>query len=374
MKITRVTVHRLDLPFREPYRLSGGRRLVTALDSTIIRVDTDAGIHGWGEGCPWGHQYIPASGPGVRAGLSLIAPAIIALDPRAIDRVGAAIDEALPGAHDAKSPIDMACWDILGRATGLPLHTLLGGWDGTPIRPNSSIATGEPAEMIERIERARAAGYRTHSAKIGGTDPDADIARIEAIEAARRPDEQITYDVNRAWTPSLAAEVMNACAARGWFEQPCETLDQCVQTRRLTRQPIMLDECMLDFDAHLVAWRERACEGVKAKPNRLGGITATRRVRDFGVAVGWRMHVEDLGGTALADTAAMHLAASTPSWNRLASWLAHAHHTVDVAPGQGARNVVDADGVGEIVLPAAPGIGVEPDPERLGAPIAVYEA
>lgn len=368
MKIIRITVWALDLPFYEPYRLSGGRHLVEALDSTIVRIETDAGIHGWGEGCPWGHQYIPASGPGLRAALTMLAPAVLGMDPRSLDRIGEAMREALPGAHDAKSAIDMACWDVLGRATELPLVTLLGGRMEGPVWINSSIATGAPDEMIERIQRARANGYRVHSAKVGGTDPDADIARIDAIEAARRPGEYVTYDVNRAWTPALAVEVMNTCTARGWFEQPCDTLEQCVHVRRLTRQPIMLDEALLDFQIHLQAWSGQACEGVKVKPNRLGGVSAARQVRDFGVSVGWRMHVEDLGGTVIADTAAVHLAASTPAWNRLATWLATAHHSVDVAPGQGARNVN-----GEIMLPDAPGIGVEPALGVLGEPVAVYE-
>ena len=79
---------------------------------------------------------------------------------------------------------------------------------------------------------------------------------------------------------------------------------------------------------------ERACEGVKVKPNRLGGLTKARQVRDFGVSVGWQMHIEDLGGSALADTG--HSSdASTPDANRLASWLCHYHLSDDPVPGAG---------------------------------------
>ena len=81
--------------------------------------------------------------------------------------------------------------------------------------------------------------------------------------------------------------------------------------------------------------------------------------------VGWQMHVEDVGGTVLADTAALHLALSTPEENRLASWLAHAHLVDDYAPGEGARNA------GGMVRLAAdkPGIGVEPPEDWLGEPL-----
>ncbi len=119
---------------------------------------------------------------------------------------------------------------------------------------------------------------------------------------------------------------------------------------------------------HLEAWKRGACEGVKVKPNRVGGLTRARQIRDFGVSVGWQMHIEDVGGSALADTAAIHLAASTPEANRLASWLCHYHLSVDPVPGQGARNVN-----GFATPPSMPGLGVTPDEEALGQPVARYE-
>ena len=368
MRISRISVWQKTLPLTRPYWLSGGRLKFEALDSTFLRIDTDEGLSGWGEGCPWGHSYLPAFGGGLRATLELLAPVLIGRDPRGIDALNRDLDVVLPGHPYAKSPLDMALWDLLSQIAGLPLYTLLGGAEGEGVPVNSSISTGTPAEMVALIEAARAEGYRTHSAKIGGGDAALDIARIEAIEAARLPEEQVTYDVNRAWTPALAVEVMNAVAARGWFEQPCETLEQCVQVRRRTRQPLMLDEGLHSFQDHLDAWKARACEGVKVKPNRLGGLTKARRVRDLGVAVGWRMHIEEVGGTVLADTAALHLALSTPAENRLASWLCHPHLTEDPAPGQGARNRG-----GVVVLPDSPGLGVEPDPDWLAAPLARYE-
>jgi L-alanine-DL-glutamate epimerase-like enolase superfamily enzyme len=79
------------------------------------------------------------------------------------------------------------------------------------------------------------------------------------------------------------------------------------------------------------------------------------------------MHLEDLGGSVLADTAAIHLAASTPDANRLASWLCHCHLSVDPVPGQGARNTQ-----GIAVPPSLPGLGVSPDPYILGDPVAIY--
>ena len=115
MRISQITVWQMDLPLRQPYFLSGGRLRFDRLDSTFVRIDTDAGLSGWGESCPWGHSYLPAHGPGVRAGLEILAPAVIGADPRCLDHVNRLMDVALPGHNYVKSAVDMACWDIFGR-------------------------------------------------------------------------------------------------------------------------------------------------------------------------------------------------------------------------------------------------------------------
>ena len=368
MRITRITVWQIDLPLAEPYFLSGGRLRFDRLDSTILQIDTDDGLSGWGEACPWGHSYLPAHSPGVRAGLEILAPAIIGADPRSIDHINKLMDTALPGHGYVKSAVDIACWDIFGQAAGMPIWQCLGGSEATPVAVNSSISTGTAEEMLALIQAASANGYRVHSAKIGGSDTATDIARIEAISAALPAGESVTFDVNRAWQPATAIQVLNSVAARDWIEQPCETLDQCAHVAARVPQPIMLDECMHSFQDHLEAWRRNAANGVKVKPNRLGGLTRARQVRDFGLSVGWQMHIEDVGGTALADTAAIHLAASTPAANRLASWLCHYHLAVDPVAGQGARN---RDGFA--TPPSAPGLGVVPDIAALGEPGRTYE-
>lgn len=367
MKVAAITVWQVDLPLSKPYWLSGGRLKFERLDTTFVRVETAEGIAGWGEGCPWGHTYLPAHGPGLRAAIETLAPALIGRDPRALDDINRVMDLQLPGHPYAKAPLDIACWDILGKATGEPLWRMLGAETPRPVAVNSSISTGTPDEMIADIRTASARGYRTHSAKIGGSDHAADIERIEAISAAMPGGEQVTFDVNRAWTPGVALQVLNRVAARDWIEQPCETLAECAHVAARIPQPIMLDECLHTFQDHLDAWRQNVCQGVKVKPNRVGGLTKARRIRDFGISVGWQMHIEDTGGSAFADTAALHLAASTPDANRLASWLCHAHLAHDPVPAQGGRNEA-----GLVHLCELPGIGFTPDPQMLGEPLARY--
>ena len=367
MKIGRISVYRIDLPLKETYSLSGGRLVTDRLDSTFVRIETDCGLEGWGEGCPWGHTYLPAHGQGLRAALDVLAPALLGRDPRALETVNRVMEARLPGHLYARSPLDMACWDLVGKATGEPLWRLFGGDEPQPVEINSSIPTGTPAAMVARIERARREGYRAHSAKLGGHNAAADIERIEAISDALVAGEHITWDINRAWTPAIALEVLNTVPSMAWVEQPCETLEECAMVARKVRQPVLLDECLHDMRDHLLAWKAGVFSGIKVKPNRLGGLTRARRIRDLAVDVGWRMHIEDVGGSALADTAAIHLATSTPQPYLMASWPAHAHLACDPVPGQGVRNCG-----GFLVPTGLPGLGVVPDEDHTGTPVAVY--
>ena len=367
MKISKITVYQVDLPLNKPYRLSGGRLLFDKLDSTIISIETDSGITGWGEGCPWGVTYLPAFGGGIRAGLVELASVLLGQDPRHIDQINVTMDLALPGHLYIKSPVDMACWDILGKATGLPLYSLLGGKFQESVPMHSSISTGTPEQMLEYVREARKKGYRIHSAKIGA-DVDQDIERMNALLADSPAGDTITFDVNRAWLPGDAITVMNACKdSRAFFEQPCETIDQCKQVRELTTNPIILDESIKEFETLLIAQRHNVCQAIGLKVGRVGGLSKARRMRDFCVNTGIKMNIEDTGGSKIADTAAVHLAFSTPAEFDRATWDSSQHHSVVTAGGgywleQGRAKLSDT-----------PGLGIEINLDVLGEAVAMFE-
>lgn len=366
MKIAEIAVYRLILPLAHPYALSGGRLRVSELDSTFVRITTDGGLVGWGEGCPWGSTYLPAFPAGIRAGIGELAPALLGADPRRPDVLDRLMDTALPGHLYVKAPIDVACWDLAGKAADLPVADLLGGDTEAPVTVQSSIPTGTPEEMIASIERARASGYRIHSPKVGSGVAE-DVARITAIGACLQPGESVTFDANRAWLPDDAIRVMNQTEdIDAYFEQPCETYEENLRVRRSTRRPILLDESIVTYADVLRATRDGACDGIGLKLNRVGGLTKARRIRDLSVAAGLRMNIEETGGSALADTAAVHLAQSTPASHRRGTWLCHDMLTVDPIRG-GARN---QGGVTRI--PGSPGLGGEPDLDLLGESVAVY--
>lgn len=368
MKITRITVYQVDLPLEHPYWLSGGRLKFESLDATFVKLETDAGLTGWGEGTPWGHTYVPAHGPGIRAGIETMAPFLLGLDPRKVLEVERAMDLSLPGHLYAKSPIDMACWDIAGQSAGLAIADLMGARRLSPIPIASSVGAKSIDETRAVIDRYRQRGYVAHSVKIGG-NVERDIARIRDVESIRRPGEIVLYDVNRGWTRQQALRVMHATQdLHVMFEQPCETLDDIAAIRPLHSAPVSVDESLVTLqDAARIA-RDGLAEVFGIKLNRVGGLTKAARMRDVALAHGIDMFVMATGGSVLADCEALHLAATIPDENCHAVWACQDMITVDVADGLGPRNVD-----GHLSLPGGVGLGVHPNENALGDPLGVYK-
>ena len=370
MKIKTISVYQKDLPLSEPYWLSGGRLKFEVLDATFVKIETDSGYIGWGEGTPWGHTYVPAHGPGIRAGIETIASVLIGMDSRQNERIEYAMDKTLPGHPYVKSPIDMACLDITGQAAGLSLPDLLGGRYETGTRIMSSVSSGRPEDMMGIIEKYRQMGYSGHSVKVGGSDTELDIRRIRHIEQNRREGERILYDVNRAWTRREAAIVMNAVADLGvTFEQPCETTDDIKAVRAVTTSPISVDESLVSLNDMVRIAHEGIADVAGIKINRVGGLTKARRIRDVAIAHGIQIYVMATGGSVLADAEAASLAQTIPGEFRLGCWACQDMLAVDIAPGRGPRSEH-----GELRIPDQPGLGFSPEEPLLGDPVAVYAA
>ena len=159
MKITRLFAHRVELPLREGrYNWSGGKS-VSIFDSTVIGVETDTGHIGYGEVCPLGPFYLPAYAEGVRAGLRELGPHLIGYDPRELVKLNDRMDAALKGHPYVKSGIDIACWDLLGQVTGLPVCTLMGGRFGDSVRLYRAISQEDPEVMAKKVTGYKAEGY-----------------------------------------------------------------------------------------------------------------------------------------------------------------------------------------------------------------------
>ena len=169
MKIRRITAYQVDLPLHEgSYQWSGGKS-VQVFDSTVVCVETDSGVSGCGEVCPLGPFYLPAYAEGVRAGIRELGPHLLGADPRELGVLNRRMDAALKGHPYVKSGIDIACWDLLGQAAGLPVCALLGGRFGERIRLYRAISQESPEEMAGKVVGVRVGGKELqHTAFAGG--------------------------------------------------------------------------------------------------------------------------------------------------------------------------------------------------------------
>lgn len=362
MHIIGVTAYRLDLPFRDaPYTCSGGRSAM-GFDSLVVCLNTDAGLQGWGEMAPLGAFYDPAFAGGARAALEELAPVVLGQDPTQIVALGRRMDFHLKGHPYAKSAIDMACWDLLGKQADLPLAELLGGRYGTRVDLYRSIAQQSPTLMAARARAYQDAGYRRLQVKVG-LDPDEDIERIEAVRAALDPDVVLFADANGGWVTHQARRFLRATRNLDYYlEQPCATYQECLALRGDCDRPLVLDESITDLAALLRAHADGAADAVTIKIARVGGITKAKLIRDTAVEIGLAVTVEDTGGAEIDTAAMVHLSLSTPETQRLHTCDFHNWVTRSNARG------LPATENGTISIGHAPGLGVEPLVETFGPP------
>ncbi len=311
MKITGLSIYQVDLPLHEGnYSWSEGKR-VDVFDSTVVQVDTDAGLAGYGEVCPLGPVYLPAYAAGARTGIQELAPALIGADPTQLLALNRRMDQAMKGHPYVKSAIDMACWDLLGKVAEMPVAHLLGGRYGDDVILYRAISQRGAAEMAENVAGYRNEGYRRFQLKVGGR-PDDDIERIRAVREILEPGDKLIADANTGWLMHEAMRVVNAVRDLDvYIEQPCASYSQCLSIRRQTALPLILDEVIDSIDAILQGAADHAMDCVNIKISKFGGLTKAKQARDLCVALGIAMTLEDSWGgdivtAAIAQSGAQH--------------------------------------------------------------------
>ncbi|MBT5439716.1 MAG: mandelate racemase/muconate lactonizing enzyme family protein, partial [Candidatus Marinimicrobia bacterium] len=338
MKIKRIMAYQVDLPLHEgSYKWSGGKS-VDVFDSTIVAVETDDGLIGYGECCPLGPFYLPAYGAGVRTGIKELGPHLIGQNPIETGKLNQLMDQCLKGHPYVKSPIDIACWDIKGQVTGMPVCEMLGGRYGDDFILYRAISQIEPEAMAANVKKYRDEGYRRFQLKVGG-NPDEDIERIKLAAAELNPGDKLIADANTGWLMHEAARVVRAVDDIDvYIEQPCETYEECLSIRERTSHPFVLDEVINGIDILVRGHADRAMDVVNIKISKFGGITKAALARDLCVKLGITMTLEDSWGGDITTAAIAHLAHSTPTDYLFTATDFNSYVTVSTADGAPQRN------------------------------------
>ena len=367
MKISRLILWRVPLTSHATYYMAAGKQCAT-VDTMVLRIETDAGVSGWGEVCPI-PNYLPAYAAGVEPVLAELAPLLLGADPVGPEVLMARLEAHLKGHGYAKSAIDIALWDITARAAGLPLYVLLGGRQTDDLPLYHSITCVAPDEMARIAKEAQAEGMTQFQAKLGADDDwEADVARLRLVREAVGPGPLVYGDWNCGATRLHATRVGRAVADLDvMLEQPCATLENCAAVRAATGLPMKIDECAYDIDSLRHAHDLGCLDVVALKTSKFGGLGAARRARDYCVHLGVQMCVEDTWGSDVTMAAALHLAAATPPASVLNVCDLSGYVAPRLDPSAPSRKN------GRIAVPEGPGLGVVPNADVLGEPIRIFE-
>jgi cis-L-3-hydroxyproline dehydratase len=363
LKITKIEAFRVELPLVEGKYTYAGGKSVEVFDSTVVAVHTDSNVTGYGEICPLGPSYLPAYAAGARTGIAEIAPNLIGLDPTGLSVLNEKMDSLLQGHPYVKSALDMACWDILGKATGQPIVTLLGGRYGESFALYRAISQEKPDEMARKVATYRSEGYRKFQLKVGG-DPEMDIERIRQVARELQPGDVLVADANTGWKQHQALRVADAVRnVDVYLEQPCRSYEECLVVRRHTDRPFILDEVIDGIGMVVRGAQDHAMDVINLKISKVGGLTKARRIRDLCVSLGIAMTIEDTWGGDIVTAAISHLAHSTPPAYLFSSTDFNSYVTVSIAERAPKRQS------GRLAASNAPGLGITPRSEVLGKPV-----
>lgn len=363
MQITSIDVFEYRVSYvHGVYTMSHGRA-ATGHPSAIVRVRTDEGIDGWGEVCPVGRTFSTSFFEGERAALPILAEAVIGLDPRNLSSINGAMNLAMMGALGAKTAIDVACWDALGKSAGLPVADLLGGTMQHDIPLALSVPVGTTEAAIEYVTRSRERGVTNFQVKVGDAWP-ADVERVRAVLTSAGPGVSVVVDANGGW--SLQSALLAVRQLDGLpihLEQPCRTLSDCGELRKHTSLPMILDESICSL-ADLVQAKSLGIAGVNVKVQRVGGLTAARLIRDAAQALGMNIECDDYWGGTIVTAGVAALAASTNPLN----FLVAAFFSDWTEPAVSTSPAISAGGgIGHALT--GPGLGVTVDVAALGEPV-----
>jgi L-alanine-DL-glutamate epimerase-like enolase superfamily enzyme len=364
MKIKRIDAYQVTYRYAEKgvYSMSGSRSL-ESFPSTIVKVTTDDGSAGYGEVCPLGSNYMDAYALGVVSGIKELAPVLIGQDPLQLHAINHLMDSALEGHAYVKSPLDIACWNLLGQSAGVPVVTLLGGRQVESYPLYRAISQHSSEQMTEDVARFRSEGYRKFQLKVGG-NPDEDIARVKSVLKVISPGDVLVADANRGWLAAEAMRVVDALSGENCYvEQPCKTLEECLVIRSHTNLPMVLDEVITGPASFLRAWKKGAMDIVNLKISRLGGLTKAKLLRDMCEALGIRMTIEDCWGGDITTATVAHLAGSTLPEYLFSSTDFNSYVDVQVAHDAPKRKE------GMLPVPTKPGLGITVDEKVLGKPV-----
>jgi L-alanine-DL-glutamate epimerase-like enolase superfamily enzyme len=315
MKITHIECIPVRVPIRPEVaiRAKGGSHSVSPF--LLVKVHTDEGLQGLGEvSCTprWSGEDQFTAAHFIR---TILEPALCGEDPREIERLTTRMHAALAGNPFTKAALEMALWDILGKAAGVPVYRLLGGAVREFVPTKWSISGVEPERAAAIARWAVEQGFRTMKVKVG-IDPEQDVARVRAVREAIGPDVRLGVDANGAWTPRAAvAMIRRLCEFAIYFaEQPVPPgdVEEMAEVRRQSAIPILADESVYSAQDAIAIVRAQAAGALSVYIGKAAGIGQARKIAAIAQAAMLGCTIGSNLELGVGSAAMIHLAMATP--------------------------------------------------------------
>lgn len=312
MKITNVTIYHIELPLKEPFIISYATYHV--MPSVIVKIQTDNGIIGFGESVPDEHVTGESVHSVVQALKHYLIPAVLGEDPRNIKLIHDKMNEALVHNGAAKAAIDIACYDILGKYSQLPIYNLLGGRKlEDPMIPKV-LSILEPEVLADQAKVAINEGYQQLKMKLG-TDHKKDIARVKAVRDAVGPNVLIRADINQGWEHvQLTKQMIEQLKPYdlSWIEQPISAIDVSLfrTIKESTSVPLMADESIVHKQDLRTLIEHRSVDYINIKLMKAGGIYPAFQLATQAELFGIQCQIGSMVESSIASAAGFHVALS----------------------------------------------------------------
>lgn len=357
MKITAVRAVVLQLPVRHKSYLGVGS--LEKVENVLVTIETNAGITGYGEASPW--PCFADNAWSIKAAIDhYLGPALIGEDPADIERLLLHMDAVLHDYSFAKAALDIALWDIAGKAVGKPVYALLGGKVRDCTTLSYSIANQDIEKDLAEIKWLMDQGFFVFKIKAGVLDLGAEIPRIEAIRRLLPPPFDMRIDFNQGLERELAIKTCRALEpyAPTFMEQPVKGWDIAAMAAITAAidTPIMADESVFSIQNALEVVKQQAADIASIKLMKPGGITRSRKAAAVFEAAGMPCYAGAMWESGIGIAASLHFTAATPNVRYgsdfyIPNFLLEDDLILEPLKMQ----------AGYIYVPEAPGLGVEID-------------
>ncbi|MTI09741.1 mandelate racemase/muconate lactonizing enzyme family protein [Curvivirga aplysinae] len=367
MKIKEIHLYQHDLPVKNgPYTMANAE--VWSLQTTLVKVIAENGIVGWGETCPVGPTYAESHSKGALAALSEMGQGLIGADilPLSIHRQMAGL---LNGHNYAKTAIDIAVYDALGKNHKISVSDLLGGAVTNNVPSYYASGIGAPDDIARLAKEKLKEGYPRLQVKLGGRPVELDIETLRKVwEVVQGTGMRLAADGNRGWLGRDVLRLSRECQDIPFiFEQPCNTVEELQRIRPLINHPVYMDENSVNLNTVISAAGSNLVDGFGMKVTRIGGLQQMAAFRDICEARALPHTCDDSWGGDIIAAACTHIGSTINPKLSEGVWLAAPYIEGNYDSENGIQ-IID----GHIRKPTGFGLGIEPDESLFGAPVASF--